>query len=105
MWWDALCHATKKLLFASNIQSDQIKSIGLSYQMHGLVVVNENQKVLRPAIIWCDSRATEIGMRAFNDLGKEYCAGHLLNSPGNFTASKLKWIKDKSHLFMIKLIK
>ena len=62
--------------------------------MHGLVLVDEQGEVLRPSIIWCDSRAVEIGDRAFQELGSDYCLGNLLNSPGNFTASKLKWVKE-----------
>lgn len=70
-----------------------IKAIGIAYQMHGLVLVDKEQKVLRNSIIWCDSRAVEIGNRAFEAIGKETCLSHLLNSPGNFTASKLAWVK------------
>ena len=62
--------------------------------MHGLVVVDKTQKILRPSIIWCDSRAVEIGAQAFQEIGPQQCLHHLLNSPGNFTASKLKWVKD-----------
>ena len=62
--------------------------------MHGLVTVDKNNKVLRPSIIWCDSRAVEYGEKALNSLGKDYCLSHLLNSPGNFTASKLAWVKE-----------
>ena len=79
MWWD-----NAKLILA----------IGISYQMHGLVCVDKNQKVLRPSIIWCDSRAVQYGERAFDTLGADKCLGHLLNSPGNFTASKLAWVKE-----------
>ena len=92
-WWENLKLATESVLKQSNIDASDIKAIGISYQMHGLVVVDKNQKVLRPAIIWCDSRAVPYGEKAFETLGKEYCLSHLLNSPGNFTASKLAWIK------------
>ncbi len=93
-WWNNLRQATEKLLFQSGVSPHDIKSIGIAYQMHGLVLVDEAHEVLRPAIIWCDSRATHIGMDAFSELGTDYCLDNLLNSPGNFTASKLKWIKD-----------
>jgi xylulokinase len=73
---------------------DWIGAIGLSYQMHGLVVVDKSYNVLRPAIIWCDSRAVEIGDKAFKELGSQRCLGSLLNSPGNFTASKLRWLRE-----------
>jgi xylulokinase len=71
-----------------------VKAIGISYQMHGLVVVDKNQKALRPSIIWCDSRAVGIGKKASEVLGEQYCLEHFLNSPGNFTASKLKWVQE-----------
>ncbi len=94
MWWENVKNATQELLLKSRIPKDAIKAIGISYQMHGLVLVDKNQKVLRPSIIWCDSRAVDIGKKAFHDLGGEYCLSNYLNSPGNFTASKLKWVKD-----------
>ena len=71
-----------------------IAAIGIAYQMHGLVLVDKQKRVLRNSIIWCDSRAVEIGNKAFTTIGKEKCLSHLLNSPGNFTASKLAWVKE-----------
>ncbi len=94
LWWENVGHATKKLLAESGTKPGDIQGIGISYQMHGLVLVDKDQHVLRPSIIWCDSRAVEVGNMAFKDLGEEKCLRHLLNSPGNFTASKLKWVKD-----------
>ena len=73
---------------------DKIGSIGISYQMHGLICVDKDHNVLRPSIIWCDSRAVEIGVNASRDIGESKCLSHLLNSPGNFTASKLWWVKE-----------
>jgi len=94
IWWDNLKSATAKIKSeAANAVAD-VEAIGISYQMHGLVVVDKNHKVLRPAIIWCDSRAVGIGERAFREMGQEVCFEHLLNSPGNFTASKLKWVME-----------
>ena len=78
----------------ANATADEIKAIGISYQMHGLVCVDKNLKALRPAIIWCDSRAVPYGEKAFNALGADMCLSHLLNSPGNFTAAKLAWVKE-----------
>ena len=94
MWWDALKNATAKLLSKLTIDKSAIKGIGISYQMHGLVVINKQGAVLRPAIIWCDSRAVPIGNQALTSIGREKCLAHLLNSPGNFTASKLRWVKE-----------
>ena len=93
-WWTNLVNATKKLLADSGVSSTDVKAVGISYQMHGLVLVDSDQNVLRPSIIWCDSRAVQTGQDAFGKIGKDVCLSHLLNSPGNFTASKLKWVKD-----------
>ena len=93
-WWDNLKSVTEILLQKSGINSHQIEAIGIAYQMHGLVVVDKENQVLRPSIIWCDSRAVGIGDQAFSELGQQACLEHCLNSPGNFTASKLKWVKE-----------
>lgn len=93
-WWQYACEGTKALLAATRIKPNQIQAIGISYQMHGLVIVDQDKKVLRPSIIWCDSRSVEIGKQAFEAIGAEHCLSCLLNSPGNFTAAKLKWVKD-----------
>jgi xylulokinase len=93
-WWEYTMLAIDEAIKLADRKKYEIKAIGISYQMHGLVLVNKNQKIIRPSIIWCDSRAVDIGQKAFNDMGGEKCLQHLLNSPGNFTASKLKWVKD-----------
>jgi xylulokinase len=93
-WWENLKLALAEVMAISRIDPADINSVGISYQMHGLVVVDKNHEVIRPSIIWCDSRAAAIGDKAFVDIGGERCLSHLLNSPGNFTASKLKWVKD-----------
>lgn len=92
-WWEHTCTTTKKLLQKTGAQPAEIKGIGIAYQMHGLVLVDKNHQPLRPSIIWCDSRAVAIGKRAFEAIGPEKCLSHLLNPPGNFTASKLKWVQ------------
>ena len=94
MWWEHAVKCTRLCLQKSQIKSESVLAIGIAYQMHGLVTVDKNQHVLRPSIIWCDSRAVSFGEKAFHDLGEDYCLSHLLNSPGNFTASKLKWVKE-----------
>lgn len=93
-WWENLKLSTQAIMTESGVSAAEIKAIGISYQMHGLVCVDKNQHVLRPAIIWCDSRAVPYGQKAFETIGEERCLSHLLNSPGNFTASKLAWIKE-----------
>lgn len=92
-WWQNACLASKAVLTQSGVQSADIKAIGISYQMHGLVVVDGELNVLRPSIIWCDSRAVPYGNQAFDALGHDRTMTHLLNSPGNFTAAKLAWVK------------
>ncbi len=94
LWWQNLKLALNDVLKESKINPESILSIGISYQMHGLVMVDKNLDVIRPSIIWCDSRAAEIGDKAFDEIGGQRCLTNLLNSPGNFTASKLKWVKD-----------
>jgi xylulokinase len=94
MWWEHVQLAILKLHAQRKYNSKDIAAIGIAYQMHGLVMVDEEQKVLRNSIIWCDSRAVAIGDAAFDEIGREKCLLHLLNSPGNFTASKLAWVKQ-----------
>ena len=94
LWWQNLKLALADVLNESKVNQEDIYSIGISYQMHGLVMVDKNQEVIRPSIIWCDSRAAAIGDKAFAEIGGQRCLTNLLNSPGNFTASKLKWVKD-----------
>lgn len=93
-WWENLLAACKSLKNKYPQQYDQVATLGISYQMHGLVVTDEKLIPLRPAIIWCDSRAVEIGNLAFKEIGPDNCLTHYLNSPGNFTASKWKWIRE-----------
>lgn len=94
MWWEHVQKAILKAHSSQKYNSLSITAIGISYQMHGLVVVDKNKQVLRDSIIWCDSRAVTMGEKAFNTIGSEKCLSHLLNSPGNFTASKLAWVKE-----------
>lgn len=94
MWWRYVKETTRRILADSRIEPAQIKAIGIAYQMHGLVVVDRQHRPLRPSIIWCDSRAVSIGDEAFATLGSDKCLSCYLNSPGNFTASKLKWVKE-----------
>ena len=93
-WWTYMTQAIRGAIAKAGISGEDIKAIGISYQMHGLVLVNEKMEVLRPSIIWCDSRAVSYGERAFQSIGDKHCLSHLLNSPGNFTAAKLAWVKE-----------
>jgi xylulokinase len=95
-WWEHVKRATAMLKSEKGIDLREVKAVGISYQMHGLVMVDDQKRVLAPSIIWCDSRAVETGQRAFEAIGREKCLRYLLNSPGNFTASKLKWVKDNT---------
>jgi xylulokinase len=108
LWWTHVCSATKVLLSENKVAPETVTGIGISYQMHGLVIVDSGGNPIRDSIIWCDSRAVDIGRSAFDTLGNDRCAEQLLNSPGNFTASKLKWVKENEpdnyeriHKFML----
>lgn len=94
VWWTNLKAAISDCTSKLGAKKSNIGAIGISYQMHGLVAVDKAKKVLRPSIIWCDSRAVEYGEQAMRLLGKDFCLSHLLNSPGNFTAAKLAWVKE-----------
>ena len=104
-WWQYLKQSLRKIMDETGAKGEQICAIGISYQMHGLVCIDKELKPLRDAIIWCDSRAVPYGERAFNDLGSDLCLGHLLNSPGNFTASKLAWVKENEPELFDKIYK
>ena len=93
-WWEYAKLSLKKIMSDAKATAEDIKAVGISYQMHGLVCVDKDLKALRPSIIWCDSRAVPYGEKAFKDLGADQCLSHLLNSPGNFTAAKLAWVKE-----------
>lgn len=108
MWWDNAKLSLKKIMVDADVKGEEIKAVGISYQMHGLVCVDKDQNVVRPAIIWCDSRAVPYGERALAGLGEKFCLEHMLNSPGNFTAAKLAWVKENEpenyariHKFML----
>jgi xylulokinase len=94
LWWSHTQEAIKRVVSSGKFEAKKIASIGISYQMHGLVMVDKNKKVLRPSIIWCDSRAVNQGNSAFEKMGSDTALSHLLNSPGNFTAAKLAWVKE-----------
>lgn len=104
-WWDCLKHATESIMASSGADPKEIKAIGISYQMHGLVLVDKDKQPLRPAIIWCDSRGVPYGEKAFGELGEEKCLSHILNSPGNFTATKLAWVKENEPALFEKIYK
>ena len=94
MWWLQVQQAIHLCNKSGKYDPKDISAIGIAYQMHGLVLVDKDQQVLRNSIIWCDSRAVEIGNKAFEIIGEKKCLERLLNSPGNFTASKLAWVKQ-----------
>ena len=94
VWWENLKQVTKSVLETAKINPAEISAIGISYQMHGLVLVDKDYKAIRDSIIWCDSRAVPYGENAFGAVGSEKCLSSLLNSPGNFTLSKLAWVKE-----------
>lgn len=93
-WWTHVKSATAMLRNNPSIDLNNVRAIGISYQMHGLVMVDAAARPLANAIIWCDSRAVATGNRAYKEIGEDTCMRQLLNSPGNFTASKLAWVKE-----------
>jgi xylulokinase len=105
LWWENVKQAILKCNATNLYDSKDIAAVGIAYQMHGLVLVDKDQHVLRNSIIWCDSRAVEIGDEAFDQIGHEKCLYHLLNSPGNFTASKLAWVKQNEPAVYAKIDK
>ena len=105
MWWEHAKKSFQLTIKESGVKPNEIAAIGISYQMHGLVCVDKDLKPVRPSIIWCDSRAASIGEKAFGSLGNEFCLKHYLNSPGNFTASKLKWVKENEPKVYEKIFK
>ena len=104
-WWQYAKQSLQNIMKEGNVKGEDIMAIGISYQMHGLVCIDNNLQPLRPAIIWCDSRAVPYGERAFAALGEERCLSHLLNSPGNFTAAKLAWVKENEPELFDKIYK
>src|SRR5664280_2150744 len=104
-WWDNLKASVADCNKQLGSRKKEVGAIGISYQMHGLVVLDKNFNVLRPSIIWCDGRAVEYGAKAFKGLGEEFCLSHLLNSPGNFTATKLAWVKENEPELFAKIYK
>ncbi|MDF4222632.1 FGGY family carbohydrate kinase [Maribacter sp. M208] len=104
-WWSYVCSGIEKLCVQENIKKSDISGIGISYQMHGLVLIDKDGNSLRKSIIWCDSRAVGIGQAAYEEIGPRICDTHLLNSPSNFTASKLKWVKENEPEVYAKIYK
>ena len=106
MWWHYVREGIRQIAVKHPMR--EVAAIGITYQMHGLVALSEEGEPLRKSIIWCDSRAVGIGAEALEGIGREFCLEHTLNSPGNFTASKLAWVKSnepeifaKIHKFML----
>lgn len=99
IWWNSFLMAAKLAFNSSGVAPKEIQCIGISYQMHGLVLIDKDDEVVRPSIIWCDSRAVKIGDQAWKSLGDNYCTNRLCNSPGNFTASKLRWVQENEEAF------
>ena len=105
LWWEQVQKAIELCIKKGLYNPQDIAAIGIAYQMHGLVLVDKDQQVLRNSIIWCDSRAVGIGDKAFDAIGHEQCLSHLLNSPGNFTAAKLAWVKENEPAIYAKIDK
>jgi len=105
LWWKYVADAVPQAMKQADLKADEVSAIGITYQMHGLVCIDQDMQPLRKSIIWCDSRAVAIGNNATLSLGKENCLSHLLNFPGNFTASKLAWVKENEPDIYAKIAK
>jgi len=105
VWWKHVKAATEKIKATAKFDAGDVEAIGISYQMHGLVVVDKDNRILRPSIIWCDSRAVKVGEQAAADIGPDKCLKRLFNLPGNFTASKLKWVMENEPALYAKIHK
>lgn len=105
IWWENAVGATRALRRGDSVNLEDVEAVGISYQMHGLVIVDKNQSVLRPSIIWCDSRAVGIGEKATNRMGRANCLERMLNLPGNFTASKLGWVRENEPEVYVRIFK
>lgn len=93
-WFQDTKQAILKANASGLFDPHDIAAIGIAYQMHGLVLVDADGNALRDSIIWCDSRAVPYGDAANEAIGAQRCLECLLNSPGNFTAAKLAWVKE-----------
>lgn len=92
-WYKQTMEALKEVL--TNIDTSQVKSVSFSGQMHGLVLLDENDNVIRPAILWNDGRTDKETDYLNNVIGKD----KLLENTGNiafagFTAPKILWVKE-----------
>jgi xylulokinase len=94
LWWECICMGTRDLFSKTNVAPEDVIGIGIAYQMHGLVALDASGRPVRPSIIWCDSRAVPVGEQTFRELGEDLCRTRLLNEPGNFTATKLRWMQQ-----------
>jgi xylulokinase len=93
-WWNAAVETIGAVLNKSGAGSDNITAIGISGQMHGLVMLDENGNVLRPSIIWCDQRTGEECVDITCRVGAERLVGITANPAlTGFTASKIMWVK------------
>lgn len=91
-WVKGIITAIKQIL--KEINADDIKGISFSGQMHGLVLLNQNNQVLRPAILWNDTRTTEQCHEILNNLGTEFIQITGNNALEGFTLPKILWVKE-----------
>ena len=94
-WEEAAASTIREVIAKSRVNAEDIKGIGLSGQMHGLVMLNEANEVIRPAIIWCDQRTAAECEEITANVG----AKRLIEITANpaltgFTASKILWVRN-----------
>jgi xylulokinase len=94
-WWRACGIAVRKALANGNLRSEQIACVGLSGQMHGAVLLDEQNRVVRPALIWCDVRTEKQSQELTAKIGAEKLINLTCNPAlTNFTLTKCLWVRE-----------
>ena len=94
-WWNASVHGISDVIAESGIPASEIKGIGLSGQMHGLVMLDADCKVIRKSIIWCDQRTSAEVAEITSKVGHEKLVEITANPAiTGFTAAKIMWVKN-----------
>jgi xylulokinase len=100
-WWAGAVHSIRKVLGENGVSGEQVRAVGLTGQMHGLVLLDAQDRILRPAILWNDQRTGEECEEITHKVGFE----RLLRITGNkaltgFTAPKILWVrKHEPHIY------
>lgn len=105
-WWKGTCESINNVMLKSGVNKQDVKGVGLSGQMHGAVLLDKNDKVLRKAIIWCDQRSAAECDQITQLVGKERLIEITANPAlTGFTASKVMWVKNNEPQIFEKIAK